>query len=82
MSFNNKDLQNKILFYYTSSNNLEREINELLTQFNITGSAKTYEINKVEWTIVDIIGRVKYSASKTIKYKVIWGDVNGRKFVR
>ncbi len=76
------EIQAKYLNFYRKSIDNDIDIKLLFEGLDERiDNIRCFPFNEVEWTIVDIIGRRVYRSKQQVKYKVIWGVVNGEKFV-
>jgi hypothetical protein len=80
--FSDLEIQEKYLNFYEKSIDNDIDIKLLFEGLDERiDNIRYYPFNEVEWTIVDIIGRRVNRRKQQVKYKVIWGVVNGEKFV-
>ena len=80
--FSDLEIQEKYLNFYRKSIDNDIDIKLLFEGLDERiDNIRNFPFNEVEWTIVDIIGRRVNRSKQQVKYKVIWGVVNGEKFV-
>jgi hypothetical protein len=80
--FSDFEIQAKYLNFYRKSIDNDIDIKLLFEGLDERiDNIRYFPFNEVEWTIVDIIGRRVNRSKQQVKYKVIWGVVNGEKFV-